>query len=458
MRSAEGYAVQTIATSNDSAAALDRLADIATDVLARCRAAGASQAEVGIDDDRGINVNVRMGEVETIEHTRDRGLSLTVYFGRRKGSASTADLAPASIAATIEYACAIARHTEEDPCTGLADPARMATVFPELDLWHPWALTPAHAIELGIACEAAGRAIDPRISNSDGAGVSSGESLSVYANSHGFVGRERATHHSVSCALIAEDDGGMQRDYWYTSARSAGDLEEAEAVGRRAAERTLRRLGARKLSTRECPVVFAPELARGLVGALVGAASGGALYRRASFLLDAVGTRLFPDWFSIREEPHLARGFGSCAFDSEGVATAPNDLVRGGVLERYILGSYSARKLGLASTGNAGGVHNLLVASNAGTLDQILRDMGSGLLVTELMGQGVNTVTGDYSRGAAGFWIENGEPAFPVEEITIAGNLRQMFAGIAAVGAEVDRRSHILTGPILVERMTVAGE
>ena len=454
--------MQSIATSNDSAndsaAALERLADVATDVLARCRAAGASQAEVGIDDDRGINVNVRMGEVETIEHTRDRGLSLTVYFGRRKGSASTADLAPASIAATIEYACAIARHTEEDPCAGLADPARMATVFPDLDLWHPWALSPAHAIDLGIACEAAGRAVDPRIGNSDGAGVSSGESLSVYANSHGFVGRERATHHSVSCALIAEDDAGMQRDYWYSSARSAGDLEDAEAVGRRAAERTLRRLGARKLSTRECPVVFAPELARGIIGHLVGAASGGALYRRASFLLDAAGTQLFPDWFSIREEPHLPRGLGSCAFDAEGVATLPNDLVRGGILQRYILGSYSARKLGLSSTGNAGGVHNLRVAPNAGSLDAILRDMGTGLLVTELMGQGVNTVTGDYSRGAAGFWIEGGEPAFPVEEITIAGNLRRMFAGIAAVGDEVDRRSHILTGPILVDRMTVAGE
>lgn len=450
--------MQTIATSNDADAALEQLADIASDVLARCRAAGASQAEVGIDDDRGINVNVRMGEVETIEHTRDRGLSLTVYFGQRKGSASTADLAPSSIAATIDYACAIARHTEEDPCAGLADPARMATVFPELDLWHPWALSPAHAIELGIACEAAGRAVDPRIGNSDGASVSSSQSLSVYANSHGFVGRERATHHSVSCALIAEDDAGMQRDYWYTSARSAGDLEEAEAVGRRAAERTLRRLGARKLSTRECPVVFAPELARGLIGHLVAAASGGALYRRASFLLDAAGTRIFPAWFSIREEPHLPRGLGSCAFDAEGVATAPNDLVRAGVLERYILGSYSARKLGLSSTANAGGVHNLWVAPNAGTLDAILRDMGTGLLVTELMGQGVNTVTGDYSRGAAGFWVEGGEPAFPVEEITIAGNLRRMFAGISAVGDEVDRRSHILTGPILVDRMTVAGE
>jgi len=450
--------VTAIATSNDPAAALERLADLATDVLARCRAAGASQAEVGIDDDRGINVNVRMGEVETIEHTRDRGLSLTVYFGQRKGSASTADLAPASIAATIEYACAIARHTEEDPCAGLADPARMARTFPDLDLWHPWALSPERAIELGIACEAAGRALDPRISNSDGAGVSSGESLSVYANSHGFVGTERATHHSVSCALIAEDEAGMQRDYWYASARAAADLEDAEAIGRRAAERTLRRLGARRLSTRECPVLFAPELARGLVGHLVGAASGGALYRRASFLLDAAGTTILPPWFSIREEPHLPRGLGSCNFDSEGVATAANDLVRDGVLARYILGSYSARKLGLASTGNAGGVHNLLVAPNAGTLVDLMRTMGSGLLVTELMGQGVNTVTGDYSRGAAGFWVEGGEAAFPVEEITIAGNLKRMFAGIVAVGAEIDRRSHILTGPILVDRMTVAGE
>jgi PmbA protein len=457
--SLEGYAVQPIATNNSVPAdELERLAEIAGEVLARCRAAGASQAEVGIDDDRGINVNVRMGEVETIEHTRDRGLSLTVYFGRRKGSASTADLAPASIAATIDYACAIARHTEEDPCAGLADPDRMAREFPDLDLWHPWALTPEHAIELGIACEAAGRVIDPRICNSDGAGVASGESLSVYANSHGFLGRERTTHHSVSCALIAEDDAGMQRDYWYTSARSAGDLENVEAVGRQAAERTLRRLGARRLSTRECPVLFAPELSRGLIGHFVSAASGGALYRRASFLLDAAGTAVFPDWFEIREDPLLPRGLGSGNYDSEGVAIHPNHLVRGGVLERYVLGSYSARKLGLSSTGNAGGVHNLLVTPNAGTLEDLMRAMGRGLLVTEVMGQGVNTVTGDYSRGAAGFWVENGEPAFAVEEITIAGNLKAMLRGIVAVGSEIDRRSHILTGPILLERMTVAGE
>jgi PmbA protein len=437
---------------------LDRLADLARDVLARCRAAGADQAEVGIDDDRGINVNVRMGEVETIEHTRDRGLSLTVYFGRRKGSASTADLAPASIAATLEYACAIARHTEEDPCAGLADPARMATVFPDLDLWHPWALTPERAIELGVACERAGRDLDPRIDNSDGASVGSGESLSVYANSHGFVGIERGTHHSISCALIASDDQGMQRDYWYTSARCADDLEGVDAIGRRAAERTLRRLGARRVPTGEYPVVYAAEVARGLVGHLVSAVSGGALYRRASFLLDHAGKQVFPDWFAIHEDPFMRRGLGSCSFDSEGVATAASPLVEGGVLQRYVLGSYSARKLGLASTGNAGGVHNLVVRSNAGTLESILRDMGRGLLVTELMGQGVNTVTGDYSRGAAGFWIENGEIAFPVEEITIAGNLRRMFLDLAAVGSEVDRRSHVLTGPILVSRMTIAGD
>lgn len=436
---------------------LDQMANLAEDILARCRAAGASQAEVGVDDDRGINVNVRMGEVETIEHTRDRGLSLTVYFGQRKGSASTADLAPASIAATIDYACAIARYTEEDPAAGLADPARMAKVFPDLDLWHPWALSPEHAIELGIACEAAGRAVDPRIDNSDGASVASGDSLSIYANSHGFTGRERGTHHSISCALIAEDDAGMQRDYWYTSARHAGDLESVESVGRIAAERTLRRLGAQRLSTRECPVLFAPELSRGLIGSFVSAVSGGALYRRASFLLDQAGQQLFPSWFAIAEEPHLLRGLGSCSFDSEGVATSANHLVRDGVLQRYVMGSYSARKLGLTSTANAGGTHNLRVASNAGTLEQIMRSMGRGLLVTELMGQGVNIVTGDYSRGAAGFWIENGEPAYAVEEITIAGKLREMLAGIAAIGSEVDRRSSILTGPILIDRMTIAG-
>ncbi|PWK92039.1 metalloprotease PmbA [Fulvimonas soli] len=441
---------------------LDRLAELAGEVIRRARAAGASEAEVAASIDTGLNVNVRLGEVETVEHTRDRGFGLTVYFGRRKGSASTADLNPESIQATLDQACAIARYTEEDPAAGLADPARMATDFPDLDLWHPWAIDTAQAIALGQRIEAAGRA-HAGITNSEGASVQAGESLSVYANSHGFVGRERGTRHSLSLSLIAGEGERMQRDYWYDSVRAPGDFMGAQALGDKAAERTLARLDARGLSTRECPVLFAPEIARGLVGHLVGAVSGGALYRRASFLLDHAGKAVMPPWLNIVERPFLRRGHGSGAFDAEGVATRDSALVEGGVLARYVLGSYSARKLGLESTGNAGGIHNLVVepGSAEGTAEDfagMLRRLGTGLLVTEVMGQGVNTLTGDYSRGAAGFWVENGAIAYPVEEITIAANLRDMFAGIRAVGADVDPRSAILTGSILVGRMTVAGE
>jgi PmbA protein len=441
----------------DNRATLDRLSDLARDVLARCRARGATQAEVGMNEDRGLNVGVRMGEVETIEHTRDRGLSLTVYFGQRKASASTADLDPSSIETTIDQACAIARYTEEDPFGGLADAERMARVFPELDLWHPWSLDADAAVELGLACEQAGRDADARISNSDGASVSSGASLSVYANSHGFVGRECSTHHSVSLALIAGAGDAMQRDYWYTSAASSADLEDAAAVGRRAAQRTLARMDPRSVRTGQYPVLFAAEVARSLVGHLVSAVSGGALYRRASFLLDHAGKPVLAPGIDIVERPHLKRGHRSEAFDAEGVATIDSDLVRDGVLQRYVLGSYSARKLGLSSTANAGGIHNLIVST--GTQDQaaLIAGIERGLLVTELMGQGTNLITGDYSRGAAGFWIENGRIVYPVDEVTIAGNLREMFMGIEAIGNDVDRRSHILIGSTLIGRMTVAG-
>lgn len=441
---------------------LDRLSELAEDVIRRARAAGASQAEVAASIDTGLSVNVRLGEVETVEHTRDRGFGLTVYFGQRKGSASTADLHPDSIQATLDQACAIARYTEEDPAAGLADAARMATQFPDLDLWHPWDIDTARAIELGIAIEEAGRA-HAGISNSDGASVQAGQGVSVYANSHGFVGRERGTRHAISLALIAGDADGMQRDYWYDSARAAGDFISARALGDKAAQRTLARLGALSLSTRQCPVLFAPELARGLIGHLLGAVSGGALYRQASFLLDHVGKPVMPGWLNIIERPQLRRGPGSGSFDAEGVATRDSALIENGVLARYVLGSYSARKLGLESTGNAGGIHNLIVAPGSAEQAQddfagLLRRMGTGLLVTELMGQGVSTITGDYSRGAAGFWVEQGEIAYPVEEITIAGNLREMFAGIVAVGTDVDARSSVQVGSILLERMTVAGE
>jgi len=449
-------------SSDRSQQDLDRLAELAQDVIRRARAAGASQAEVAASIDTGLNVNVRLGEVETVEHNRDRGFGLTVYFGQRKGSASTADLNPDSIQATLDQACAIARYTEEDPASGLADPSRMASAFPDLDLWHPWALDTPAAIELGQRIEQAGRE-HQGITNSEGASVQAGEGLSVYANSHGFVGRERGTRHSLSLSLIAGDDEGMQRDYWYDSVRNAGDFMSAQTLGNKAAERTLARLGARRLSTRQSPVLFAPELARGLIGHLVGAVSGGALYRRASFLLDHAGKQVMPSWLNIVERPFLVRGQGSGAFDAEGVATRDSSLVEDGVLARYVLGSYSARKLGLESTGNAGGIHNLIV--EAGAADQgrddfegMLQRLGTGLLVTEVMGQGVNTITGDYSRGAAGFWVEGGRIAYPVEEITIAANLREMYLGIQAVGTDVDPRSHLLTGSILLDKMTIAGE
>jgi len=447
-----------IIDKDTSLAELSRLQEIAEDVIRRCRAKGASEADVAASVDEGLSVNVRLGEVETVERTRDRGVSVSVYFGRRKGSASTADLDPKSIEQTIDHACAIARYTEEDPANGLADPRLLAREIPDLDLWHPWDITAEEAIRLGIEIEDAGRAFDPRIDNSEGASVQVGASMTAYANSLGFSGTERGTRHSLSCALIAEDDAGMQRDYWYDTAREARDFKPAAEIGRKAAERTVARLGSRKLSTRECPVLFVPETARSIVGHFLSAVSGGALYRRASFLVDHVGKRIFPEWMTIVERPHIPRGHGSTAFDSEGVATRDSDLIRDGVLARYILGSYSARKLGLESTGNAGGVHNVIVEPGTEDFSALLKRMGTGLVVTELMGQGVSLITGDYSRGASGFWVENGEIAYPVEEITIASNLRDMLQRIETIGRDVDLRSHILSGSILIERMTVAGE
>ena len=444
--------------ADDSRERLARLSDVAQQLLGRARAAGADQCEVTCNEDAGLAVNVRMGDVETVEATRDRGVAVTVYFGKRKGSASTADLREDSLAATVAQACAIARHTEEDPAAGLAEAALMATALREFDAWHPAPLDAARAIDVALACEAAGRDVDARIRNSDGASMNANASLSVYANSHGFLGAERATSYSLSCALIAGEGDAMQRDGWFSVALASSDLESPDAIGRKAARRTLDRLDPRQLPTGEVPVLFCAEVARSLVGSFVGAVSGGALYRRASFLLDSAGTRVFPDWFAIEEDPFLPRGFRSAAFDAEGVATRRSMLVEGGIVQRYVLGSYSARKLGLATTANAGGVHNLTVRANAGDLASMVRGMGRGLLVTELMGQGVNAVTGDYSRGAAGFWVENGEIAYPVDGITIAGNLKTMFAAIEAVGSDVDPRSHVRTGSILVGRMTVAGD
>lgn len=452
-----------VVAADGGVAELDRLAELAEDVVRRARKAGVSQAEVSASVGTGLSVNVRLGEVETVERNRDRGFGLTVYFGQRKGSASTADLKPSSIEATLAQACAIARYTEEDPCAGLADASRMATIFPELDLWHPWEPEVERAIEIGREVEAAGRA-HSAITNSEGATVQCGSGMGVYANSHGFVGRERGTHHSISCSLIAGKGEAMQRDGWYAYVRDAKAFPAFDSIGREAAERTAARLGARQLGTRDCPVLFAPEVARSLVGHLIAAVSGGSLYRRASFLLDHAGKPVLPSFVNMFEKPFLPGGHASSAFDAEGVATRESALVEGGVLQRYVLGSYSARKLGLQTTGNAGGVHNLVVAAGArdgeapATFAAMLQRLGTGLLVTELIGQGVSIVTGDYSRGAAGFWVENGAIAYPVQEITIAGNLHDMFMQVQAIGADVDPRSSLLTGSILIDRMTVAGE
>ncbi|MET0102135.1 MAG: metalloprotease PmbA [Sedimenticola sp.] len=436
----------------------DRLSQMVEDLLKEARKQGASAAEAGVSNDAGLSVSVRMGDVETIEHTRDQGLGISVYFGQRKGSASTSDLSPEAIRDTVRAACNIARYTNEDPCTGLADADLMAREIPDLDLHHPWSITPEEAIELGIRCEASALELDERIGNSEGAAVNSHNGLQVYGNSHGFIGGYPASRHNISCSVIGKQDDGMQRDYWYTASRRADDMESPEAVGRKAGERTLARLGARKLGTREAPVIFQAEVAVGLLRSLIGAIRGGALYRKASFLLDHLGQQIFPDFVQIAENPLLPRGMASAPFDSEGVATAAKEIVKDGVLQTYILDSYSARKLDMQTTGNAGGVRNLAIEPGDLDLDGLCREMGEGLLVTEMMGQGLNMVTGDYSRGAAGFWVQNGEIQHPVEEITIAGNLKEMFRQLQAVGSDEERRGSTRTGSWLIENMMIAGE
>jgi len=439
---------------------IPELEAIVGSALEAARAAGATQAEADASLQRGLTATVRMGEVDTIEYHRDRGLAVTVYFGQRKGSASTADLAPAAVRETVAKAAAIARHTAADDCAGLADRGELARDIPDLDLDHPWSIEPEEAVAQARACEAAGLGVDRRLNNSEGATLTSHRGVRVYGNSHGFLAGYPSTSHSLSCALLAESDGEMQRDYWYSVARDPAALESAAAVGRRAAERTLARLGSRRLGTRKAPVLFAPEIARGLFGHFIGAIRGTSQYRRASFLLGAAGQQVFPAFLQIAERPHLCGALASAPFDTEGVATRDRELVRDGVLQGYVLGSYSARKLGLKTTGNAGGIHNLLVDAGpeCAAFEALLRRMGSGLYVTELMGQGVNGVTGDYSRGASGFWVENGAIAYPVHEVTIAGNLKAMLKDIVAVGTDVDIQGAIRTGSVLLGEMTIAGE
>ena len=442
------------------ASRISELKDTVAAALEQARAAGLSHAEADASLQRGLTVTVRLGEVETIEYHRDRGLSVTVYAGKAKGSASTADLRTAAVRETVDKAAAIARHTAADECAGLADPAALAREIPDLDLYHPWDLAPEQAVILARDCEAAGLACDTRLRNSEGGTVTTHSGVRVYGNSNGFLQGYPSTSHSISCALVAQDGDDMQRDYWYTVARRAQALEDGAAIGRKAAERALRRLGARQLTTRRAPVLYAPELARGLFGHFVGAIRGSSQYRRTSFLLEAAGKPVFPDFLQIAERPHLPQGLASSPFDAEGVATRDRELVRDGVLTGYVLGSYSARRLGLGTTGNAGGIHNLLVSASSADsgFEQMLRQMGEGLFVTELMGPGVNGVTGDYSRGASGFWVQGGAIAFPVHEVTIASNLRDMFRGIVAVGTDVDTHGAIRTGSVLIEAMTIAGE
>ena len=437
-----------------------QLTEVAALALEEARRQGASQCEADASVSQGLSVSVRLREVDTIEYQRDRGLGVTVYFGKRKGAASTADLGAAAVRESVAKACAIARYTAEDPYAGLVEPEALARDIPDLDLDHAWDLTPERAIELACECEAAGLAVDARVNNSEGASVNSQRHSGVYGNSLGFLAGYSTTSHSVSCSLIAESDETMQRDYWYTIARDPEELESATRTGRLAGERAVARLGARRLTTRRAPVAFTPDTARGLFRHFIGAISGSSQYRKASFLLNAAGEQIFPDFLAMQERPHIPKGLASSPFDQEGAATHDRELVSGGVIGGYVLGSYSARRLGLKSTGNAGGIHNLLVTSSQGGLDPqaFLAQLHTGLLVTELMGQGVNGVTGDYSRGASGFWVENGAIAYPVHEITIAGNLRPMYRNIVALGSDVDLRGGIRTPSVLIGEMTIAGE
>jgi PmbA protein len=430
---------------------------IAQLVLDQAKQTGSTAAEVEVSEGFGQTVTVRKGEIETIEYNKDKGVGITVYVGHRKGHASTSDLSDGALKATVDKAITIARYTAEDEFAGLPDAQWLATTQPELDLYFPWSLSVDEAAERAKACEAAALGVDRRINNSEGGSVSTQASHFIYANSLGFMGGYASSRHGLSIAVIAADGNGMQRDYWYTSVRDAADLEPAESVGKKAGERTVRRLGGRKVDTRTCPVVFEAPIAASLLNSFVGAVSGGNLYRKSSFLLDSLGKQIFSPIVQLREDPFIKKGLGSCPFDNEGVAVHARDVVKDGVLQGYFLSTYSARKLGMQSSGNAGGSHNLILQSGNLDLPGLLKKMDTGLLVTEMLGHGTNMVTGDYSRGAAGFWIERGEIAYPVEEITIAGNLLDMFKGMVAVGNDVDRRGSKLTGSILIDEMTVAG-
>ncbi len=445
------------------AAALPLSSEVMAEVARRCletsRRLGACDAEVEVSAAVGQSVTVRRGEVETVEYNRDKGMGITVYFGQRRGNASTSDLSPEAVDRTVEAACAIARHTAEDTAAGLPEQGRLYRgKAPDLDLFHPWGLTVEEAIEIARRAEAAALGVDKRITNSEGATVSAYDSDFILANTRGFLDGFPNSKSSLSVSVVAEDQGGMQRDYWYSSHRDHARLEDPVSVGRIAGERAVRRLGARQLPTGDVPVLFEANVAGSLVSHFVGAASGSALYRQSSFLLDRLGQAIFPPFFDLVEDPFLPAEGGSAYYDAEGVATERRRIIEGGVLKGWFLSTYSGRKLGMPSTGNAGGNHNLIVTPGELDFAGLVKKMGRGFIVTEMMGQGVNTVTGDYSRGASGFWVGAGEIRFPVEEVTIAGNLLDMFKGIVAVGNDVLVRGSKHCGSILVDRMTIAGE
>lgn len=436
---------------------IDAIGGVIASVLLDAKRQGATAAEAAIVKGRGLSVTVRMGEVETVEHHQSKQLAVTVFVGGRKSTASTSELEPALLHQTVTASCAMAWHGNEDEFAGLADPELMARSYPDLDLCHPWLLDPNRAISIGQVCEGSALAYDPRIRNSDGATVGSHTGIYVYGNSHGFVGGWASTRCSISCAVLAGDEAGMQRDYWLTTSRNPHTLLEPSKVGEIAAARAIGRLGARPLSTRTAPVLFEARSARRIFSHFVSAIAGGNLYRKGSFLVDHLGKQVFHRGITVSERPHLRQGIGSAPFDNDGVATTERTLVEEGVLRGYVLSSYSARKLRMRPTGNSGGVHNLVVTAGCHDLGGLIAIMDTGLLVTDLMGFGVNIVTGDYSQGATGFWVEGGEIQFPVEEVTIAGNLKDMFMGLREVGNDVDTRGNIHTGSVLVANMMLAG-
>lgn len=444
-------------SANDIFAEINEVKDAVSQVLAHARQLGASSAEASMNRTRGISVETRNGEIETLEFNQDGGLGISVYVGGRKGSASTADLSPQALQRTVEAAIDIARYTSEDPCAGIADAAWLELSPPDLDLYHPADISTEQAVQYCLAAEQAAFAVDRRITNSDGASFSSHQGLKVYGNSHGQLVGYPSSRHGLSCSVIGEAGDDMQRDYSYTTARALDELKDAALIGEEAARETVNRLNSRKVDTQKVPVIFRSDVASSLFGHLVSAISGGNIYRKSSFLLDKLGQQVMASQLNITERPHLRKGLASTPFDGEGVKTLERAIISDGVLHSWLTTSYSARKLGMASTGHAGGIHNWFVQHGDKDLAALLSAMGTGLLVTELMGQGVNGVTGDYSRGAAGFWVERGEIQFPVSEVTIAGNLQQMFMDIAEIGNDVDRRGGVLTGSVLLNQMQLAG-